>query len=170
MELFGVTPHIERICQRLAAQGYWALAPDFFHRSGPRQSLPYDADGRARGFACLDRLNQRAVLDDVAAALRYVRAQPECSGRVGAAGFSIGGHIAFLAAAQADIAACACFYAGWLDDAEFALSRGGVPALTLAPDIAARGTPLQYFVGEQDALVGAPQRAAIARALERAGV
>ena len=99
MELFGVTPHIERICQRLAAQGYWALAPDFFHRSGPRQSLPYDADGRARGFACLDRLNQRAVLDDVAAALRYVRAQPECSGRVGAAGFSIGGHIAFLAAA-----------------------------------------------------------------------
>ena len=34
-EAFGVNPHIEDVTRRAAAAGYHAVAPDFFHRSGP---------------------------------------------------------------------------------------------------------------------------------------
>ena len=33
-EAFGITPHIESICRRLAEAGYLAVAPAFFHRQG----------------------------------------------------------------------------------------------------------------------------------------
>src|ERR1700726_2515707 len=34
-EAFGVNPHIRDVTQRFAKQGYVAIAPELFHRSGP---------------------------------------------------------------------------------------------------------------------------------------
>ena len=36
-EAFGVNPHIEDVTRRFAAAGYHAVAPDMFHRTGPRR-------------------------------------------------------------------------------------------------------------------------------------
>lgn len=35
MEIFGINAHIRDVAQRLAREGYVALAPDYFHRTGP---------------------------------------------------------------------------------------------------------------------------------------
>ena len=34
-EAFGVNPHIRDVTQRFAKQGYVAIAPELFHRTGP---------------------------------------------------------------------------------------------------------------------------------------
>ena len=45
----GISPQLLRVCQRLAAEGYGAIAPDFFFRSGgTRGGRLRDADGRTR--------------------------------------------------------------------------------------------------------------------------
>src|SRR3954468_8424904 len=40
-EAFAVNPHIEDVTRRVAAAGYHAIAPDFFHRSGPDAVVDY---------------------------------------------------------------------------------------------------------------------------------
>ena len=40
-EAFGVNDHIESICDRFAGEGYHAVAPHVFHRSGGG-TAPYD--------------------------------------------------------------------------------------------------------------------------------
>jgi carboxymethylenebutenolidase len=41
-EAFGVNPHIRDVTQRFAKQGYVAIAPELFHRSGPGFEGTYD--------------------------------------------------------------------------------------------------------------------------------
>jgi carboxymethylenebutenolidase len=80
-------------------------------------------------------------------------------------GFSVGGHLAFLAACSLDIDAAAVLYGGWLTVTDIPLSQPE-PTLALAPGI--KGHVL-YVVGEDDFLITAGQRAEIATALHAAG-
>ncbi|MHB1955073.1 MAG: dienelactone hydrolase family protein [Sulfobacillus sp.] len=169
MELFGVTPHIRKVADRLAERGYLVLAPDFYHRIESGTELTYDSAGRARGFELLHQVSRADALQDVQAAMHFLRRRPGFRGRIGFLGFSVGGHIGYLAATQLDLAACALFYAGWLPTTEIELSQPE-PTLTLTPGIAKTGGRIIYFVGEQDFLVTCAQREQIARALEEAHV
>ena len=58
-ELFGVTMHVREVCERIAALGYVALAPDLYHRSAPGAELAHDDAGRDRGFELLRGLELR---------------------------------------------------------------------------------------------------------------
>jgi carboxymethylenebutenolidase len=169
MELFGVTQHIRNIADRLAEQGYLVMAPDFYHRAEPGVELTYDQNGRTRGFELLHRLSRAEALQDVSAVMRFLKQRRDFRGRIGFLGFSVGGHIGYLASTQLDIAACACFYAGWLPNTEVELSQPK-PTLTLTSGIAGNGGRLLYFVGGKDFLVTPPQRAEIACALQDANV
>lgn len=169
MELFGVNQHIREIADRVAALGYLAIAPDFYHRSEASAELSYDQAGRDKGFELLHQLGREDALADVAATLRYLRQRPDCQGRVGFLGFSVGGHIGYLAATRLDLTACAVFYAGWLTNTSVEMSQPE-PTLTLTPGIAKTGTRMLYFVGEDDFLVTADQREAISHALTQAKV
>lgn len=40
-EVFGVNPHIRDITERFAKEGYLAIAPDVFHRTGERFEAAY---------------------------------------------------------------------------------------------------------------------------------
>ena len=169
MELFGVTSHIRNVADQLAAKGYVALAPDFYHRIEPGAELTYDPAGRTRGFELLHQVSRGDALQDVQAAMHFLRRHPKFRGRIGFLGFSVGGHIGYLAATQLDLAASALFYAGWLPTTEIELSQPE-PTLTLTPGMARTGGRIVYFVGEQDFLVTQAQREQIARALEDAHV
>src|SRR5207249_12163998 len=48
---------------------------------------------------------------DARAVLDYLAARADCTGRLGALGICIGGHLAFRAAFNPDVRATACFYA-----------------------------------------------------------
>src|SRR5579863_5607975 len=91
-ELFGVNPDIRGVADDLAAAGYLAIAPEFYHRDAPPgRWLERDDAGRQEGFGYLNRLRRDQALADVSAALGWLLAERGVS-RVANAGFSAGGH------------------------------------------------------------------------------
>lgn len=172
MEIFGVTAHIRDVTERVAGLGYAAIAPDFYHRTAPGVELPRDADGRAKGLELMDRLTREEALGDVRAAMAHLRGLSTSAGvgpKVGMVGFSLGGHVAYLAATRLDLAAAAVFYGGWIPTRDVPLSQPD-PTLDLTPGIAARDGYLLFFVGGQDRLIPPEQRQRIEDALNAAGV
>jgi len=162
-ELFGLSMHAREICDRLAMAGFTALAPDMHHRVAPGIELPDEEPGRQRGFQLIEHLTRGGVIADARAAVDHLRAMG--SARVGLLGVSLGGHMAWLAASELDVAATAALYGGWLTVTDIPLSRPE-PSITLAPRLHGR---VIYFVGEQDHAIGAEQRQAIAAALAQSG-
>ena len=167
-ELFGVTGYIRTIANRIAQLGYVALAPDFYHRSLPGIELEATDEGRARGFELLHQLTRQQAINDVYAAMTHLRNEGKSS-KIGMLGLSVGGHIAYLAATQFDLKATVAFYPGWLTTQDIPLSRP-VPTLSLTPGIAKHDGYLLLLVGEQDSLLPAEQREAIARELQAANI
>jgi carboxymethylenebutenolidase len=164
MELFGVTAHVRDICDRLAANGYAAIAPDFYHRTAPGTELPADTRGRQQGFELLTQLTRPQALDDLAATIGWLSNQP--APLVGMVGLSVGGHLAYLAATQFELPATAVFYGGWIPTTDVTVSQPE-PTLAATPRIAGR---LEMYVGAEDPIVPAEHRQQIAAALTAAGV
>jgi len=164
-ELFGVNPGIRQAADDLARAGYLTVAPEFYHRdaAGGRW-LPRDDAGRDEGFGYLHRLTRPAALDDTAAAIGWLRAQPGIE-RVAMIGFSAGGHLAYLAASQLPLSRTAVLYGGWLPVTDIPMSQPA-PTLELTPGISGR---LLYLVGEDDAVIDAAQVGQIRSALRAAG-
>jgi carboxymethylenebutenolidase len=164
MELFGVSAHVRDVCERLAACGYLALAPDLYHRSAPWVELAHDDAGRERGFALLAQTTRSGALADVQAAIGYLHGRG-CAA-IGMIGLSVGGHLAYLAATQLELDAVAVLYGGWIPTTDIPLSQ---PEPTLALTGGIRGRML-LLVGDQDKVVPPEHRRAIGDALSGAGV
>lgn len=112
-EIFGVNAHIRDICDRLAAEGYVAVAPAIFDRIAPGFESGYSPDEVAAAKELMGRFDFDACLLDLAAA----RVTASVAGRVGVLGFCLGGSLAFLAAVRSrDYAAASCFYGGRILD------------------------------------------------------
>ena len=167
-ELFGLTRHIRTIVERIARLGYVVVAPDFYYRMIPRIELEATADGRARGFELLHQLTRKQAMSDVRAAMTYLREEEKISS-IGMVGFSVGGHIAYLAATQFDLKATVVFYPGWLPVQDIPLSRP-TPTLALTPGIAEHDGYLLFLVGERDTLIPGEQRETIDKELLAANV
>src|SRR6478752_2967391 len=72
-EAFGVNPHIEDVTRRAAAAGYHAVAPDFFHRSGPGAVVEYGQFEQVmKYFQAIG--DDASILADVDDALGHLRA------------------------------------------------------------------------------------------------
>ncbi|MES4792496.1 MAG: carboxymethylenebutenolidase [Chloroflexota bacterium] len=108
-EAFGVNDHIEDVTRRFAAEGYLAVAPHLFHRTGDGV-VPYGEFGKVlEHFAPLD---DERFLMDVDAALGHLAATRVPSGRTGIVGFCMGGRVTFLVAARRALGAAVGFYGG----------------------------------------------------------
>ncbi|GHO78768.1 carboxymethylenebutenolidase [Ktedonobacter sp. SOSP1-85] len=167
-ELFGVTSYIRNVVDRIAQLGYVVLAPDFYHRSLPGIELEATVEGRTRGFELLHQFTRQQAINDVRASMIYLRNEGKSS-KIGMVGLSVGGHIAYLVATQFDLKATVAFYPSWLTAQDIPLSRP-TSTLSLTPGIAEHDGYLLLLVGEQDSLIPASQREAIARELRAANV
>jgi carboxymethylenebutenolidase len=164
-ELFGVNPDIRGVTDDLAAAGYLAIAPEFYHRDAPPGHwLSRDDAGREEGFKLLNSLTREQALADVAACMSWLDGQGVS--RVAMVGFSAGGHLAYLAACGLPVSRTAVLYGGWLPTTDIPLSQP-TPTLDLTPGITGR---LLFIVGSDDFLIDAAQRAVIRSALAAAGV
>jgi carboxymethylenebutenolidase len=113
MEIFGVNSHIRDVTERVAAEGYVALAPDYFHRTGPGAEYGYDDAGFAEGMKLLGALRADEMASDAKASIAWLRGRKDVRGdRIGAMGFCIGGHMTYLTACECDVRAAASFYGG----------------------------------------------------------
>lgn len=164
MELFGVSAHVRDVCDRLAAHGYEAIAPDFYHRTAPGVELPADDRGRQCGFQLLEQLTRQQALDDISATIAWLAQRP--ASLAGMVGLSVGGHLAYLAAAHLGLPAVAIFYGGWIPTTEIRISRPE-PTIDSTPLIAGR---VQMFVGADDPVIPAAHRRQLSAALSGAGV
>ncbi|WP_196814416.1 dienelactone hydrolase family protein [Nocardia sp. BMG111209] len=165
-QLFGVTADVRGIADRLAGQGRVAIAPEFHHRSGAGIELPVTDEGRARGFALMRELSRDGVVSDMSAAMSYLRARGEVRAVTGVLGVSLGGHLAYLAAARLAVPVTLVLYAGWLTGTEIPVSTPE-PTVELTGGITGR---LVYVVGEQDPVVPPADRRVIADRLVAEGV
>lgn len=169
-EMFGVTPYIRRVADRLAGLGLLAVVPDFYHRTAPGHSGTADAGGRARGLELIGRLTREEVGADLEAVLDRLERRPDTRGLPSMAGFSLGGHLAWFAATRVPLAAVAAVYPGWLDTPGTALSRPEA-LLGLTPKIADRGgCRVLYLAGADDHVATPEQTARVRERLASAGV
>jgi carboxymethylenebutenolidase len=156
-DVFGRSPFYEHTARRLAQAGFVAATPEFFFREGPLPEPTRDA-----AMARAKRLDFSRTVEDMAAAIDWLRKRPETNGAVGTIGFCMGGTIVLLLAArQRDIAASVCYY--------------GFPADTRSSDrpidIAAKMKgPIIGLWGDQDAGVGMDNVKQLDEALTTAGV
>jgi carboxymethylenebutenolidase len=131
-EIFGVNHHIRSVCDRLAREGYVAIAPSIFDRSEPNFQSGYAPDEIANARKFVASPDWAAMLRDTQAAIDAVKG----TGPVGIIGFCLGGSIAFVAATRlSGLTAAIGYYGGAI--ARFADE---------APKV-----PTQLHFGEKDA-------------------
>jgi carboxymethylenebutenolidase len=165
MEIFGVNAHIRDVTERVAREGYVALAPDYFHRTAPGMELGYDDEGMAEGMKHLGLLQADQMIADAQAAIDFVRARPDTTDKVGAMGFCIGGHMTYLTACTTDVDAAASYYGGGIAAPKG--PGGGPSTVSRTPGIRGR---IHCYFGAQDSLIPMDQVDSIRNALEEAGV
>jgi carboxymethylenebutenolidase len=142
------------------------MAPEIYHAHEPPGTvLGYDDVGKARGNAAKELLTLPAFDEDAQAVLAALRNHPACNGRVGTFGICLGGHLAFRAGLQKDVAAVACFYPTDLHSGTLG-PGGGADTLARATEL--RGELLLVF-GRQDPHVPLEGRRRIYEALDQAG-
>lgn len=101
-EWWGLVPHIVNVADRLAAEGFCVLAPDFYH--GSQAAEPEQAGKLMMALEISDA--EKVISGAVDAALEEATGE-----RAGVMGFCMGGQLALYAAAiNSKIGACVDFY------------------------------------------------------------
>src|SRR5260221_7495254 len=95
-EIFGVNSSMREVADYYAEEGYVVLAPDLFWRLQPGIELGYGEDDFQKAFGYFQRFDVDQSIKDSADALKILRGREECTGKVGALGFCLGGKLAFL--------------------------------------------------------------------------
>lgn len=151
-EIFGVNDHIRDVTQRIAQEGYVAIAPALYQRVAPGFETGYTEADVKIGKEYKAQTQAEELLSDIQSAINYLRGQtPVKSNAIGCIGFCFGGHVAYLAATLPDIKATASFYGAGIAT----MTPGGnEPTITRTQDIT--GT-IHLFFGMDDASIPAEQ-------------
>jgi carboxymethylenebutenolidase len=150
-EIFGVNAGIRQKCDRLAADGYLAVAPDIFWRFAPGVELNPDVESELQqAFGYFGQYDAGDGVKDIEAVIHAVRAglagQPSVT-MVGCVGYCLGGRLAYMAAARTDISASVGYYGVMIDQ--------------MLNESHAIAKPLMLHIPTADHLVGPDAQAAI---------
>ena len=158
-EAFGVNAHIRDITQRFAREGFVAIAPELFHRTGAGFEGSYDAFPTT--VPHMNALQDDQTEADHRAALGWLTAQGVTEGRIGAVGYCMGGRAAFLAGLTLPIGCATSYYGGGI------APRGNNPGLlTRAKELRC---PVLLLWGSLDKHLTQDQVRAVRDALSDAG-
>lgn len=154
-EAFGVNSHIRSMCDRFAAEGYIAIAPELFHRTAP------GFEGSYTDFAAvmphMQRMTNEGAVADLHAAFDWLQSQKNLQrDHIFSVGYCMGGRMSFLANATLPLRAAASFYGGGI-----------------APGLLDRASqlhgPMLFCWGGLDKHIPPEQRQAVIDALRGAG-
>jgi len=165
-EIFQVTGPIRRTAALLAGHGFLVAVPEIYHEFEPAGTvLAYDQAGADRGNAVKTTKELAHYDADARAVLGLLKTHEACTGRLGAMGICIGGHLAFRAAMNPEVLAATCFYA--TDIHKRGLGKGlSDNSLDRIPEI--KGELLMIW-GRQDPHVPLEGRLLIQASLNAAG-
>jgi len=159
-EAFGVNGHIRDVTERLAREGYIALAPELFHRTAPDFESAYGNFEAAMPH--VRALTEQNLEADVRSAYEWLHADLGTQGQqIACIGFCMGGRVTFLTNAVVPVSAAISFYGGGIAPSPF-----GPGLLSRAGDLHA---PQLLFWGGLDKHIGPEQTHAVTEALRAAG-
>ena len=166
-EIFGVNDEIKGFAARVAEAGYFAVAPDLYHRAGYNVVVAYGPD-RDRARALRAQASADGIVADVRATVEHLAGDPHVdAGRIGIVGFCFGGMVSYLAAARVSgIKAAAVYYGGEIVPRPDA--PPGTPSL-LDETAADVQCPIIGFWGDHDHLIPVESVHKIEAALKAAG-
>ena len=148
-EWWGLDEHIRSICDRFAAEGFFALAPDLFR--GETTTQPSEAEQKTMALA-MDQAEH-----DMCGAADFLASQPGVEGPgVASVGFCLGGGLSLWAAATcAQITAAVTYY--------YVNPHG-------KPDFAKIKGPVLGHFGTEDEFISLEESKALESELRGAGV
>ena len=111
-EAYGVNHHIKNVADRMAAEGYLAIAPELFHRTAPAGfESPYG--DFAAVMPHFQALTTEGMINDVKATFDWLAGQSNViKNKIGCIGFCMGGRVSFIANSAVPLAASVAFYGG----------------------------------------------------------
>ena len=113
MEAFGVTRHIEKVCDGFAQQGYVAVAPALYHRQHPNPKLGYDEMPAVQRY--MGALQDDELVEDINVTIDYLQNHYARTrgNKIGIVGYCVGGRITYLAATSCPgLSAASVYYGG----------------------------------------------------------
>ncbi len=147
-EWWGVDEHIRSVCDRLASEGFFALAPDLYR--GETTTQPSEAEQKMMAMS-MDRAEA-----DMCGAAAYLKSRPGFEGSgVGSIGFCLGGGLSVWAAATCpEITAAVSYY--------YVMPHG-------RPDFSSLQGPVLGHFGTEDAFIPLEHAHALEADLRAAG-
>jgi carboxymethylenebutenolidase len=118
----GLNPHIEDIARRLALANFMAFAPDGLTSVGGFPGDDY------RGGQLFGKVDKQKMSEDFLAAALWLKARPDCTGKIGATGFCYGGGVSNDLAVKLgpDLGAAVPFYGAVPPDADIPKIKGAI--------------------------------------------
>ena len=147
-EWWGLDDGMRKMCDRFAAEGFVALAPDLFE--GETTEQPDEAQQK------LMALNMDKAVKEMRGAVKEVLEHPKCNGKIGSVGFCAGGGLAAWAAAETpEIGAAVIYY--------YVMPHG-------KPDFSKIDGPVLGHFGSEDEFIGPDDAKALQAEMRAAGV
>lgn len=164
-EIFGVNAHIRDLTERIAREGYLAIAPAIYQRFAPGFETGYTPADIDLGRRYKDQTTAAELISDTQSTIAYLQGLPQVKpAAIATIGFCFGGHVAYLVATLPEIKATASFYGAGIATMT---PGGGAATISLTPNI--QGI-LYAFFGDQDASIPLPQVDQIEAALNQAQI
>ncbi|KAL4928335.1 c-24(28) sterol reductase [Aspergillus undulatus] len=165
-EIYQVTGPVARFARQIAGQGYIVAAPSSYHEFTGPEALSYNAEDTDRGNEWKITKTIPAYDEDASLSVSYLLSLPTCTGRIGATGMCLGGHLAYRCALDERVHAAVCYFA--TDIHSHTLGKGkNDDSLQRAGDI--RGELVMIF-GKNDTHVPPAGRDLIRTTLHEKGV
>lgn len=115
-EIFGVNANVRAVADRLANNGFFALAPDLFWRQEPGINL--EAKTQAdwdKAFQLYQGFDVDKGIEDLTSAMDLLRRRDGVNGKVGCQGYCLGGLLAYLMATRSSTDAAVGYYGVGID-------------------------------------------------------
>ena len=135
-EAFGVNAHIRDVTERIAREGYVAIAPELFHRTAPGFEGSYTDIQSVMPH--MQAMKEESAVQDIRATYEWLKSNAQTApDRIASIGFCMGGRMSFLANSAVQLRAAISFYGG-----------GIAPAYL--PRAANLSAPILFFWGGLD--------------------
>ena len=129
-EIFGVNKDMRDHCDRLAAEGYFALCPDIFWRQEPGIQITDQSEEEwAKAFELYQGFDVEKGVEDLKTSLAHLRQIDGGNGKAGTVGFCLGGLLSYIMATDSDADCNVSYYGVGMDERLDAATRIKTPTI-----------------------------------------